>query len=66
MSDTDHRPVSKFPLNGELDLAVSFKVDRSTAIQSIDQVVAESSQFSYVASSRQMILLSLTWNIYEP
>jgi hypothetical protein len=63
MSDTDHRPVSKFPLNGELDLAIRFKVDRSTVIQSIDQVVARCCQCSYVASSRQMILLSLTYNL---
>ena len=39
MSDTNHCPVSKFPLNGELDLAICFKVDRGTAIQLIDQVM---------------------------
>lgn len=39
MRDTNHRPVSKFPLNGELDPTIRFKVNRGTATQSIDQVV---------------------------
>ena len=65
MSDTNHRPISKFPLNGELDLAIRFKVDRSTVTQSIDQVIDNSCQCPYVASSRQMILLSLTYNLWS-
>lgn len=38
MSNTNHCPVSKFPLNSELDLAIRFKVDRGTVTQLIDQV----------------------------
>ena len=41
MSDTNHCPVSKFPLNGELNLTIRFKVNRGTVTQSINQVMAE-------------------------
>jgi hypothetical protein len=41
VGDTNHCPIPKFHLNGELDLAVSLKVDRSTEMQSIYQVMAK-------------------------
>jgi hypothetical protein len=63
MSDTNQCPVSKLRLNGELDFAISFKVNRSPANLLIDQVMAKIGLGSYVASSKQIILLSLT---YQP